>query len=110
VRHVVPIDRQAGARDVTRAGETHATPLGEFPKLLLPVGPLDDLVDAGAESHRADAQVVGGERVGWDESLEAELRRVELQLLGNLVDVYFETEARLRRAVAALGTAGRFVR
>ena len=109
MRHVVPIDRQAGARDVAGAREPDAATLGELAELLLPARACDDLLDARAEAHRADAQIVGGERVWWDECLEAQLRRVELQLLGDLVDVDFEGEARLRRTVAALGTARRLV-
>jgi len=41
--------------------------------------------------------------------LEPELGGIEPQALGDLVDVHLEREARLRRAVAALGPAGRFV-
>src|SRR5881296_2970473 len=41
---------------------------------------------------------------------EPELGRVHAQLLGDLVDVDFQREARLRRAMASLGTARRLVR
>ena len=55
MRHVVPVDRQAGARDVARAGEPDATPFGQLTEFLLPLRSLDDFVDALAETHRAHA-------------------------------------------------------
>jgi len=40
---------------------------------------------------------------------EAHLRRVQLEFVGYLVNLHFESEARLRRAVPALGAARRLV-
>src|SRR2546425_1601593 len=50
--------------------------------------------------YRADAQPVGGERIGRHEMLETQLRRIYAELLGDLVQVDLEREARLRRPVA----------
>src|SRR5690606_38721517 len=76
---------------------------------LLPTGALDHLLDACAEAHRADAQEVGGQRVARREVVEPQLRRVEAEVAGDLVELHLEREARLRRAVAALGPARRLV-
>src|SRR5207245_10625369 len=64
----------------------------------------DDLLDARPQTHRADAQPVGGQRVGGDEVLEPQLGRIDPQLLGDLVEVDLEREARLRGAVPAFRT------
>src|SRR5882762_8304618 len=109
MRHVVPVNRQTGARDVAGAGDPDAATLGELVELLLPSRALHDLLDALAESHRTDAQVVRGERVRWDEGLEAQLRWIEFQLFCDLVEMHFEGEARLRRTVTALRSTRRLV-
>src|SRR5256885_4037090 len=57
VRHVVPVNREPGARDVARAREPHAPSVWQLPELSLPAGSLDDLLDALPQAHRADAQV-----------------------------------------------------
>src|SRR6266545_6311749 len=110
MRHVVPVDREAGARDVARARESDAAPLGQLAEFSLPVRSVDDLLDASAETHGAHAQIVRGERVGWHQRLESQLRGIDAELFGNLVEVDFEREAGLWRAVPALGTARRLVR
>src|SRR5207245_5003347 len=56
-----------------------------------------------------DAQPVHGPRVGLDEIAPLELHRVEPDVLGDLFQVQLEGEARLWRAVTALGTARRLV-
>src|SRR5207247_8375601 len=66
--------------------------------------------DAFAQPDRADAQVVGGERVRALDDLQAHLRRIERQRFRDLVDLDFLSEAALRRAVSALGSARRLVR
>src|SRR5207247_3485280 len=58
MRHVVAVDRQAGARDVARAREPHAPPARQLAELLLPPRTLDNFRNAVAEAHRSDAQVV----------------------------------------------------
>src|SRR5260370_538315 len=55
------------------------------------------------------AEQGGGQGVGGDELVEPQLGRVHAELLGDLVEMDFEGEARLGRAVSALGAAGRLV-
>src|SRR3989449_11744537 len=57
---------------------------------LLPPRTANHFLDTGPEAHRADAQPVGGERVGGDQMLEAELGRIHAELLGELVEVRSE--------------------
>ncbi len=61
------------------------------------------------EADRADLQPVRRQRVGFHDHPEAQLRRVASELLGDLVELDLLAEARLRRAVAALGPARRLV-
>jgi len=53
MRHVVPVDRQAGARDVARAREADTAPLRQLAEFLLPVRSCNHFRDAFAEPHRA---------------------------------------------------------
>src|SRR5206468_3369606 len=109
VGHVVPVDRQPGPAEIGRAGQSDplaARQAAEFPA---PVRPTHDRLDALPEADRADPQVVGGQRTGRDEVPEAQLRGVDRELLGDLVEMDLEGEARLRRAVAAFRPAGRLV-
>src|SRR6266545_8026262 len=80
MRHVVPVDREAGARDVARARESDAAPLGQLAEFSLPVRSVDDLLDASAETHGAHAQIVRGVRVGWHQRLESQLRGIDAEL------------------------------
>ncbi len=109
VRHLVPVDRQARAAQVRRAGDADAATVRQLAVLVLPVGALDHAADAFGQPDGADLQPVGGERVGLGDDLQAQLGRVELELLGDLVELHFLAEARLRRAVAAFGAARRLV-
>ena len=109
VGHWVPVDGEARPCDVGRTRQADALPRGKLPKLLLPAGAVDHFTDALPQAHRADLEPVRGERVGRDEMLEAQLRRIHGQLLGDLVELHLEREPRLWGAMAALGSAGRFV-
>ena len=64
----------------------------------------------GAEAHRADAQVVRGQRVRGLQVLAPDRGRVETEVARDAVELRLEGEPRLRRAVAALGPARRLVR
>src|SRR6185369_14333536 len=77
--------------------------------LVAPAGGFYDLVDALAQTDGRDRQVVRrlGERLGDDPP--PHVRGIEPELLGRLVELTFEREARLDRAVAALGSARRLV-
>src|SRR5712691_4248741 len=122
MRHAVPVDRGAGPGHVCRARDADALapPLAERAvadddalrergALVAPSGGLDDLVDALAEADRRDGQVVRGlrERIGDD--APPEVGGIEPELLGRLVELTFQREAWLRRAVPALRSARRLV-
>ena len=64
VRHVVPVDRQAGARQVRRAGQADAPASAAACGARRPVRRGDNPPDALGEPDGADAQVVGGQRLG----------------------------------------------
>jgi hypothetical protein len=69
VRHVVPVNRQARAADVGTASDADAFAVRQFLVFVLPIGACDDFLNALAEAHRADAQVVGRDGVRFDEML-----------------------------------------
>ena len=54
-------------------------------------------------------QTVHRDAVGLDELLEPQLDRVEVEFLGDFIELNLEGEARLRRAVATLRSAGRLI-
>src|SRR5262249_19883942 len=77
--------------------------------LVTPAGRFDHLVDALAESDRRHRQMIRRLRKRLDENAAAPVRRVEPEMLGRLVELHLQREARLWRAVAALGAARRLV-
>src|SRR2546430_9942946 len=71
---------------------------------------MNDAADAFSEANRSDAEIIRRQRVRLLRNPEAELRRIDAKRLCDLVDLNLLTEPALRRAVAALRTARRFVR
>ena len=78
--------------------------------LLPPAGTIDHLADAFGQAVAADPEPARGKRVGLGDHVEAQIGRIQPELFGDLVELDFLAEARLGRAVAALGTAGGLVR
>src|SRR5204862_162995 len=76
---------------------------------VLPVRARDDLADALGQADRTDLEPVGRERISLQNILQTQISRIDAELLCDLVELDLLAEARLRRAVAALGTAGRLV-
>ncbi len=85
--HGVPVDRQARAAEVGGAREAEAPSRRQLAAPLLPAGGLDDLVDAGAEADRADAQEVRGQRVRGLQVVAADRGRVEAEVAGDPVEL-----------------------
>ena len=88
-----------------RAGRRRTVALA----LLAPARGLDDLVDALAEPDRRHRQVVRRLGEGLVDDAPPQVGGIEAELLGGLVELALQREARLGRAVAALGAAGRLV-
>src|SRR5256712_8158372 len=76
VRHRVPVDRQARARNVGRARQPDPLAIRKLFEPLLPRRAANHFLDTGPEAHRADAQPVGGWGLGGYQMLEAGLGRV----------------------------------
>ena len=110
VRHVVPVNRQAGARQIRRAGEADTLAHRQPAEPCAPVGSVGDTADALGKADRADAQVICGQRVRLLDDPQPEIGRIDRQPLGDLVQLNFLPEAALRRSVSAFGSAGRLVR
>ena len=109
MRHVVVVNRQAGAGEIRRAGDADAAAVRQLAERVRPVGGLRDAPDALGEADGADAQVVGGQRVGLFDDAQAQVGGIDGQRLGDLVELNLLAEAALRRAVAALRPARRLV-
>src|SRR5205814_7605497 len=109
LRHLVPVDRQPGAAEVRAAGQAYAATVWQFFEFAIPIRACDDLPNALGETDRADLQPVRRERIRLGDDPETKHGRVHAELLRDLVELHFLAEARLRRAVAALGPAGRLV-
>ena len=109
VGHGIPVDGQARAADVGRRREADATARTEPPPLPREAAALHHALQALAEADRAHLHLVRGDGTGRQRVAKPPLRRVEPELVAELVDVALERVPRLRRAVAALGTAGRLV-
>src|SRR4029077_19504408 len=77
VGHLVPVDREAGARDVRAPGDADALARWQLPVLLIEVGPLPGALQALPEAHRRDSQVVHRARVRGLEDPLAVGERVE---------------------------------
>ena len=114
VRHVVPVDRRARARQVRRARRCRcpcrARQLASPRLLRASPERLHHAVDALAEPDRRHRQVVGrlGERLGDDCAAACRPGRGRAARAA-LSSWHSMREARLRRAVAALGAARRLV-
>jgi hypothetical protein len=77
---------------------------------LLPAGGRLDGVEAGVEATRRHELAVHRAFARGHRVLAADLDGVEAELLGELVERGLEREARLHRAVTALGAAAGLVR
>ena len=110
VRHRIPVDRQTRARDVRAAGDADALALRQALALRVPAGRLSHRLQAIAEAHGRDAQVVHGAAVRRLQHPQPVLDRVEAELRRDLVELALERVPRLCGAVTALRAARRLVR
>ena len=111
VRHVVPVDRQAGAGEIRRAGEADAAAVAAACRnALVPAAtPSTTLLDAFGEADGADAQVVRGQRIGLLDDAQPQLGGIDAPAVRRSCRAGLRAEAGLRRAVPALGPARRLV-
>ncbi len=107
--HLVRVDRVVRARDVRGAGDAHAAAEGKSSELPGPAARALHGLQALQEAVRGDAQLVDRAGVGADEVAAAELDRVQVDALRELVDLHLEREPGLDRPVAPLRPARRLV-
>ena len=106
---MIPVDGQTGSTEVGTAGETQSVSFRQVSVALFPAAALDHRFDAFAQPHRTDLEPVRGHTVGRHQLLHAHLRRIEPQAVGDLVEVHFKGETRLRSPVAPLRATGSLV-
>src|SRR5882762_5620659 len=80
--------------------------LAEF---FAPTGRFHYAAYAFGKIYGAEAEEIGGDRIGRFRDAQTQVGRIDLQFLRDLIELHFLAEARLHRAVAALGAAGRLV-
>ena len=102
---MIPIDRQAGAAEVTGARESEAVSLGKLPVTPAPARCFDNLLDATPESDGTHAQPVGRDGVGGQEMVQADVGGVHAEVVRQLVQQDFEREPRLWCPVSSLRAA-----
>src|SRR5487761_24977 len=103
VRHVVPVDRGAGAREVARDRETEA--VAGSPLAIAVSRCADHSLCAFVEATRCHAEPVDSAGHGLDEVGLFQVDGVESDVVRDLLEVQLERETGLRGAVASLGTA-----
>src|SRR5207247_7343053 len=106
VRQLVVVDWSLRARHVSAARDSNPFSVRQLSEFIFPAGTRNHFVDALAQGERADSNTVRRYRVGSNRVLLAYLRRIEFQLIGDLVHLDFLDPTRLRSAVASLLTSG----
>ena len=109
LRQLVGVDRVGRAGDVHRAGDAEAAPAGQLAVALGPVAHAGDRVQALAEARARDELPVDGHIAAAERVLSADLNGIHPELRRQLVQAALKSEARLHRAVAALGAAAGLV-
>ena len=109
MRHFVPVDGEARAREIGGAGDAHAAAFGELAEFFFPIGDFHDAANAFGKIDGAQAEIICGDGIGSFDDAEAQVGGVELEFFGNFVELDFLAEARLDGAMAAFGAAGRLV-
>src|SRR5437016_3998796 len=110
MRHFVPINGKARAGEIGRASEAYTVATRKFAEFLFPIGELDDAANALGKIHGSQAEKICRQSVWGFHDAQSQIRRVNLQLLGDLVELHFLAEARLRSAMSTLRSAGRLIR
>ena len=109
MRHLVPIDGQTSPAQIRGTSQPHAAAFGELAEFVFPVRNPYNSANTLTEIYRAQPQKIGGHLVWSFRDSQAQIRRVDLEFLGDFVELYLLAEARLRSTVPALGPAGGLV-
>src|SRR5207302_3295632 len=107
VRHIVPVDGGAGARQIGRHGKAQSVTDSLFARGI--TRGLHNAVDAFVKTAGCDAKPVDGASVGLHEVPPLQLDRIETEVACDLLEVELERKAWLRCAMSALGAARRLV-
>src|SRR6266849_8909866 len=102
MRHFVPVNGQAGAGEIRGTSEAQAAAFREFAEFFAPAGGFHHAANAFREIHGAEAEKIGGDGVRRLRDAQTQVGGIDLELLGDLVELYFLAEAWLHGAVAAL--------
>ena len=85
VRHLVPVDRESRAGQISGASQAHAAALREFAEFFFPVGNLNDAANALGEIDSSKAKEIRCHGVWGFHDAKAQIRRINLEFLGDFV-------------------------
>src|SRR5581483_11215450 len=110
MRHVVPIDGESRAGQISGTGEPDAAPFRKIAEFFIPSGDRNHAPNALGQSYGAEPQIIGRHRIGGLHDAQPEIGRIHRGFLRNFIQLYFLTETGLHGAVTAFWSAGRLVR
>ena len=110
MRHLVPINRQSRAGQISRARQPHAVAFGQLPEFRIPIRNFHQTSKTFRELDGSQSHVIRSHRARCFDDAKPQLGRIDFQFLGNLVQLHFLPESRLRCAMSAFRPAGRLVR
>src|SRR5258708_7998572 len=107
VRHFVPVDGQARAGEIGGAGQADATAFRKLAEFFAPAGRFHHAANAFGKIHGAEAEEIGGDRVGRFRDAQTEVGGIDFEVFRDFIELYFLAEARLGGAVGALWSSRR---
>src|SRR6266851_9419703 len=106
VRHFVQVNGKSRPSQISRASQSYAVALREFAEFFFPIGDLDNTANALGKIDGPEAEKIRRDGVRRLDDAKPQICRINLESLRDLVELDFLTEARLRSAMSALGSAG----
>src|SRR5258708_7753761 len=110
MRHFVPVDGKTGAGQISGASQPYPAAFRKLAEFFIPVGDFDNAANTVGKIDGPKVEEICSHGVWRFHDAEPQLRRVNLELFGDLVELDFLAETRLRSTMPALGPAGRLVR
>src|SRR5258707_10502965 len=107
--YFVPVEGRARAGEMGGAGQADATAFRKLAEFFAPAGRFHHAANAFGKIHGAEAEEIGGDRVGRFRDAQTEVGGVGLEFFRDFIELYFLAGARLDGALAALGSARRLV-
>src|SRR5262249_36910112 len=92
LRHVVPVNRKSGSREIAATGKADTPAKRQLAELLFPARRFNHFLDALAQTDGADRQPVGGQRIRFHQILETQFCGIQAEQLCRLVELNLNAE------------------